>query len=148
MRKLLWTLIVSVVMVEFLSCSDNNSAVPPDIAQVKNVQWRLISYDSLGGRTITLSSTDSVLLFLEETRIARGTSHGQCGNKYSGVHSSSGASTLRFDSLSSTEMACSSTRYWEFFGYLPEVTSFGIGANRLYLYFNSGARKLTFERTP
>lgn len=149
METLLSACTIFLVMIGFLSCSGISSVAPPGIAQVKNVQWRLIAYDSLDGKMITLDSADIVVLFLEETRIVRGASHGRCGNDYSGVYSSSGGNMLRFDSLSSTEMGCPRSRYWEFFSHLPEVTSFVTDSSRLYLYTSSSStRKLTFERAP
>ncbi|MGA9363378.1 MAG: META domain-containing protein [Bacteroidota bacterium] len=140
------TFLIMSVMVGFLSCSDTGTAVQPDFTQIKNVQWRLIACDSLDGRTITLSSTDTIFLFLEETRAALGAAHGQCGNSYFGVYSLGSANAIHFDSLASSKALCPGSRYWEFFGSLQNVTSFGVDGNRLYLYVDGSRRKLVFER--
>jgi len=146
MRTLFFTIPVFLAAVGFQSCSDSGPIAPPDLAKLKNVQWRLITSDSLGGRTITLSSVDTIVLFFEETRIVRGTSHGRCANYCSGVYTSSPTGTFRIDSLSSTEMACPSSRYREFFNELSEVSSFAINGNDLYLYIGGSMRKMAFER--
>jgi heat shock protein HslJ len=138
--------------VSFLSCSDtgtsdNGTVVSPDFTQVKNVRWRLIAFDSHDGRTITLSSTDTIYLFPEETRVARGAAHGKCGNSYFGLYSLDSTDALRFDSLATSEALCPDSRYWEFFASLQEVTSFGVDRHRLCLYIDGSTRKLVFEKT-
>lgn len=74
------------LMLGLLSCSDNGTVAAVDSTQIKNVRSRLVTYDSLGGGTITPNSTDTIIVFPEETGVARSTAHGRCQNYYFGVH--------------------------------------------------------------
>ena len=140
------TLTLCLLAIGLSSCTKNETILSPDFSLVRNIQWRLVAFDTLVGRTVYLSSTDTIYFFLEETRVVRGRSHGECGNYYDGVYHFGGANLLRFDSLGSTEALCPSSRYWNYFDRFKTVTTFGVNGSQLYLYYDNNRQKLLLEK--
>lgn len=130
---------------EINSVSDSNQTVS-DSNHVKTVQWRLTAFDTLGGGTMNLNPADTIFLFFEETRVARGRSYGLCGNYYECVYILEGGTLIRFDSLRSTEAVCPSSRYWDYFHALEKVNSFQVDTSRLCLYYNGTTQRLVLEK--
>jgi heat shock protein HslJ len=128
------------------SCKLNDTVSQPDFNQVKNVQWRLIAFDTLIGVPVNLNTADTIFLFLDDTRLVRGRSYGMCHNNYQGVYVFEGVNSIRFDSLITTEMACLNSRYGEYYYLLKSVNSFDVGASQLHLYFDGTEKKMVFER--
>jgi len=137
----IWLTVASIV-----SCGKSDIDSVPDLNQIENVQWRLTAFDTLGGGTLNLELADTVFLFFGETRVARGRSYGLCRNYYEGVYILAGGNLVRFDSLRSTEAACSSSRYWDYFNQLGKVNSYQLKGSWLYLYYDGNTHSLVFDK--
>ena len=147
MKLLLLSSTLWLLVLGLSSCKESDNISDPYFNHLKNVQWRLIAFDTLVGKTINLSSTDTILLFLEETNVTSGKSHGECANRYSGVYTFAGGNHIRFDILRSTEAVCPNSRYWDFIDKLETVTSFSVSDSLLYLYYNANKQKLLLTKT-
>jgi heat shock protein HslJ len=138
-----------VILFGLVSCTCNDTITQFGSEQLKNVQWRFTAFSSQGGIQVTLNSTDTIFLNLQDSGITRGRSFGLCRNSYSGQYSFGDRNSITFNSLGSTEMACPNSRYSEYLQILSNVRDFefNITGDNLYLCYDFKTKKLVFKKT-
>jgi heat shock protein HslJ len=143
MNKLFLATMFWVLILNCASCTKDNIQTPNDFDKIQNSSWRFIAFDSSGIIT-KLDPADTILLTFKKSGLIEGESSGLCGNDYHGVYSIDG-NNIRLDSLFSSEALCPSSRYWDYYYTLQEVSSFQLDDSHLYLYYRSNRQRLIFE---
>ncbi|RPH38146.1 META domain-containing protein [bacterium] len=133
-----------VLMMLVPSCKMQPQLTEPLTGSLSSSRWQLVRIDTAGG-SILLNQADTVLLRFNDDQSISGESHGLCRNTYFGIYSISTANSIRVDSLVSTEMACTNSRYWHYHSLLGKVRECQRTSLQLRLYGDQRSQVLVFR---
>lgn len=132
------------LMILLPSCKRDSTPTEAGSGTLSRSHWQLIQIDTIGG-SMLLNQADTILLQFTDDRHISGQSPGLCGNTYFGVYSIPAADSIRMDSLKSTEIACTMSRYWHYFTLLVKAERFHRTDEQLRLYSDHGSHMLVFR---
>jgi heat shock protein HslJ len=129
-----------ITLLLFTLCKKDESVISPSFSQ-SNIpppgsisgKWSVIAHEKRGEKLVYLNPLDTINIEFNDDLFLEGQSYGLCGNSYLGKYYLYSYNHIKIDSLTSTEMACQSSFYWQFYHFLKEVNIFGIDT-MLYLY--------------
>jgi len=153
MRKTyLWACII-VILSLFTLCKKDDSVISPSSHQINipppgeiKGKWEVIALEKFGQKVEYLNPLDTINLVFDDDSVLHGRSCGLCGNYYMGKYYIYAHNHVRLDSLASTEIACTSSFYWQFYHFLTEVNTFGMDT-LLYLYNEPETQILWLKRS-
>jgi heat shock protein HslJ len=137
----------AVILALLCSCSDNGVVTSYDIEEIKNVTWQLTAFETQEG-VESVHPADTILILFENEPLVRGSSAGQCGNRFQARYILKHPNAIQVDSLISTEMACPASKYWQCVSALGRVNSARRDRDWLYLYHDNPSSRLIFARVP
>ncbi len=144
MNKLIIFFTFLFLNLNYISCKKDIIQAPCNINKIFNTTWQFIAFDSSGIVT-DIDNMDTIFLSFKINNKLEGTSQGLCGNHYNGVYRIDGNKVF-FDSLTSTEMACPRSKYWEYYYKLQFVNYFQMSDSQLSLYYNRRIQRLLFKK--
>lgn len=156
--RLTFSMIVTLICA-FAACS--NKGVNPtnenDPTGLKNVWWKVQSFESIYGDTITLVSEEGYSVFFADSSITsnpdsiygtfnlRGKTDSLCRNIYYSTYRITGSDSIFVDPITTTKVACRSS-YMQYLQALESAASFQVSNNVLTIYQAGGVRKLIFSK--
>jgi heat shock protein HslJ len=140
------TIFIAVVTLFALTaCSNKNDvSASGNGSNIKNVWWRLESFEPLTGGTITLATDDVYLVLFADSGLT-GKTDSRCSNYYQATYWVGCSDSLSIGVIVSTEALCRPT-YWGYLKALEKAVSFVINDNRLTIFHSGGTRKLEFVK--
>ncbi len=142
--KLNFFLYCLVFMTLVPSCKTQPQVTEPLSASLSGSRWQLMRIDTVGG-SISLNHADTVFLWFNDDHRISGESHGLCGNTYFGIYSISTADSIHMDSLVSTKIACTNSRYWHYYTALMNVEGYHRTGMQLILRVDQRSQTLVFR---
>jgi heat shock protein HslJ len=123
-------------------CTGCVTGTPPAVADLANVEWRLVEIDGTAAvPTGGGSGRDAYMQLAADS--ARVTGFTTC-NRFFGTYESPGAGRIRFSQIGSTKMACieadRSQQEQRFMAVLQNADRYAIGGDTLTLYERDRAR--------
>jgi heat shock protein HslJ len=116
-----------------------------DIEEIKNVTWQLTAFETPEG-VESLHPADTIVILFENEPLVRGSSAGQCGNRFQAHYILKHPDAIQVDSLISTEMACPISRYWQCVNLLERASRARRDQDWLYLYHDNSSGRMIFAR--
>lgn len=122
---------------------DGESPAIPASARIINVEWKLNSFEILGGKIVEVAPAEKYTIQFKANLTVIGQS--DCNN-YSARYVITDNKSLTIKTLTNTEAACSPTsRCWEFLDSLKAASSYELRKKQLKLYYDKGKKVLNFS---
>jgi len=133
------------LMVLTLSCQKESPPSQPQSNILAGTTWQLAHIDAIGGNSISIDQSDTILIQFDDELHLSGNSRGACKNTYFGTFVSSILDSIHIDSVSSTKVGCPKSHYWAYIPLLSKAESYNRTDSELTINCVHGSPRLVFH---
>lgn len=139
-------------------CSNPSSTNDNNQGDIRNVWWKVVSFEPVIGDTITLARNEIYLVLFADSNLTskpdstwgsffnlRGKTDSLCRNTYYGTYQIGKNDALSISPIATTKVWCPKS-YTDYLRALEKATSFRVSKDRLTVFHSGGAKKLEFVK--